>query len=127
KEHIDISHMKGQGWSKEEKLESFGWNRIPLEEIMVKNSTYTNTHLLKMRLIAAGLKKPACEACGLAWWNGKRISLELDHINGDRFDHRLENLRLLCPNVMLRPPVIGARTRRMDILVRLGINAGMVE
>ena len=27
-----------------------------------------------------------------------RIPLELDHINGDRHDNRIKNLRILCPN-----------------------------
>ena len=31
-------------------------------------------------------------------WCGKEITLELDHINGDNRDHRVQNLRLLCPN-----------------------------
>ena len=31
-------------------------------------------------------------------WMGKPMALELDHINGISNDHRLENLRFLCPN-----------------------------
>jgi HNH endonuclease len=40
-----------------------------------------------------------CELCGQGeLWQGHRMSLVLDHINGVRDDHRLENLRILCPN-----------------------------
>jgi hypothetical protein len=31
-------------------------------------------------------------------WNGKQITLILDHVNGVNSDDRVENLRLLCPN-----------------------------
>jgi Homeodomain-like domain-containing protein/HNH endonuclease len=41
----------------------------------------------------------ACESCELdPEWNGKPLTLELDHIDGDRLNNELSNLRLLCPN-----------------------------
>lgn len=71
----------------------------PLELILIANSTYTNTWRLKKRLINAGILKDECLDCGIGTeWNGKILSLQLDHINGINSDNRLENLRILCPN-----------------------------
>jgi DNA-binding CsgD family transcriptional regulator len=53
---------------------------------------------LKQRLLLAGLKDGRCERCGLSDWRGQPLSLALHHINGDRYDNRVENLELLCPN-----------------------------
>ena len=70
-----------------------------LDEILVENSTYTAMHRLKIRLFNAGLLEQKCSICGNnGEWNGKPLSLTLDHINGIHSDNRLENLRILCPN-----------------------------
>ena len=72
--------------------------QIPLEEILVENRNY-NSSTLKKRLIESGLKKDKCELCGCSnEWNGKPLILQLDHINGNHSDNRLENLRIVCPN-----------------------------
>jgi hypothetical protein len=70
----------------------------PLEEVLVTGSHYHRA-ALKRRLYDAGLKAPICELCSQdELWNGRRMTLILDHINGDATDHRLDNLRIVCPN-----------------------------
>ncbi len=71
---------------------------ISLEEILEGKHPQYQTFKLKNRLIQCGLKINQCEECGISEWNDKPIAIELDHINGNSRDHRIENLRMLCPN-----------------------------
>jgi len=71
---------------------------VPLEKILVENSSFSRSHL-KKRLIKNGLLEKKCQICGMEpTWNNNPLSLVLDHINGVNNDNRIENLRLLCPN-----------------------------
>lgn len=73
--------------------------KIPLEEILVENSTFTNNTDLKKKLFEARVLKNICYECGqLPEWNEKPLVLQLDHINGINNDNRKQNLQILCPN-----------------------------
>lgn len=97
---IDLDPLRRSSVAKVKRdLVSFGRiKQIPIEEILVEGSSYSRYHL-KRRLIADGILPNQCFECGApAEWRGKPLSLILDHINGVPNDHRIGNLRLLCPN-----------------------------
>lgn len=91
----------------------------PLAEVLVVGSTYGRQHV-KRRLLAEGLKEPRCELCGQGEiWQGKPMSMILDHINGVRDDHRLENLRMVCPNCAATLDTHCGRRNRIERAKRL--------
>lgn len=95
-------------------------NIIPLEDILVKDSSYRNTHALKNKLYKSGLKLPKCEIieCGLELWLGKPAPLALDHINGKRSDNRIENLRILCYNCHGQTPTFSGKKMKKEIIIK---------
>lgn len=94
---FDTSHFTGKAHLRG-KTHDWG-RRRPLAEVLVRGSDYLNTSRIKRRLIKADLLANCCALCGLPpVWQGQPLVLVLDHINGIRDDHRIENLRLLCPN-----------------------------
>ena len=86
-------HMHGQAWNKGRKHGP----RRPLTEYLV-SGILVQSHSLKLRLIKEGVKEHKCEMCGITEWNGQPTPIELDHIDGNRYNNTIENLRILCPN-----------------------------
>ncbi|MBY8887958.1 HNH endonuclease [Streptomyces sp. PTM05] len=68
------------------------------------------------RLRKALLRTGIPEACALCrtgpWWMGEPLRLEVDHLNGDWWDNRIENLRILCPNCHATTDTFRGRKRR---------------
>ncbi|WP_327683857.1 HNH endonuclease signature motif containing protein [Streptomyces sp. NBC_00467] len=71
----------------------------------------TKTALLRRALDEIGVLH-VCDECGTGdTWRGKPLVLEIDHINGDRLDNRLENLRYLCPSCHSQTRTFARRVR----------------
>lgn len=90
--NLSISHILGQKWN-------FGSRsyKVSINDYL-SNKKFIYSHKLRIRLIEEGIKKKQCEICNNSTWNGKPLILELDHIDGNKKNNALSNLRILCPN-----------------------------
>ena len=114
--NIDCSHLK-KGY---ELMVEFNIGRKrPLEEILVRDSSYAGS-CLKRRLLKEGLIENICSECGQGSdWKGKPLVMVLDHINGINNDHRVENLRMLCPNCNSQQDTFAGRNNAVLNLSRI--------
>ena len=69
----------------------------PDSAVFTTNSTYSN-EMVKSRIVKNDMLEYKCSKCNIDSWCQETIVLDLDHINGDNRDNRIENLRYLCPN-----------------------------
>lgn len=70
----------------------------PIQEILEGKHPHYQTYKLKKRLIAESLKENKCDICGLTEWLGKPLNMELHHIDGNKYNHKIDNLMMICPN-----------------------------
>lgn len=71
---------------------------IQTKDILEGNQPQFQTFKLLKRLFKENIKERKCEICNITHWNNQFAPLELDHIDGNPYNHNLDNLRVLCPN-----------------------------
>ncbi len=108
---LSIGHFVGQGHRRGVP----GRDRKSAAEILVRleaGVSRTKTAQLRRALDDLGVLH-LCETCGVGdMWQGKRLVLEIDHVNGDRLDNRRENLRYLCPSCHSQTKTFANRSPR---------------
>lgn len=92
-------YKPNQGLKGSKKKRKEGNDKFFLSDIIYegKHPQY-QTNKLRNRLFSEGLKEEKCEKCDIIDWNGERVSFELNHKDGNRFNHYYTNLEILCPN-----------------------------
>jgi hypothetical protein len=116
---IDLDHLHGRAWANGVSRSA---RRVALRSYL-RRGQLVHGSTLRRRLVEEGLKDHRCEACNLIRWRGRSIPLELDHIDGDRTNNELQNLRLLCPNChALTPTYRGRNIGRGQEPIEVGDN-----
>lgn len=107
--NLDYSIFKG----KSAVIKITKLNNVRKEDILKENCKHQRT-VLRRYVIKNNLIPYKCSICGCTEWQGKTLSLELDHINGINNDNRLENLRFLCPNCHSQTSTYGSRNQQLN-------------
>lgn len=89
-------------------------SKIDLEKILTKNSLF-NIKNIKRRIIEENLLEYKCKICeNIGQWMGRKLCLQIDHINGVSNDNRIENIRFLCPNCHSQTDTWGSKNRKQE-------------
>lgn len=79
------------------------WKQQSLHRMLTAAVETLSREALRQRLLIE--QKGVCKNCANPpIWMGKSITLEIDHIDGNRQNKKRENLRLLCPNCHAQTP-----------------------
>lgn len=88
-------------------------HKVNASDILKPNCKHARS-VLRRYVIKNNLIPYRCAICGCVEWQGRTLSLELDHINGINNDNRIENLRFLCPNCHSQTTTYGSRNQQRN-------------
>lgn len=92
-EKMNIQYDGRKDWAKGKKLDTH--YKTAIEYAKQDN---VKGWMLKQKLIRDGLREDKCEICGVTYWQGVHLPLELHHKDRNHFNNDLNNLQILCPN-----------------------------
>ena len=88
---------------------------VPLHEILEGKHPSYHYGTLKRRLLRAAILKNECDECHITEWNGKKLNMHMDHIDGNPRNHKRDNLRMLCPNCHAQTDTYSKKNKNINI------------
>lgn len=96
--NIDTSHFLGKSSYTGNRRKPEHRGKFTAENILVDTHTERiATRILKRLMLDKNIVY-RCNNCGLDSWLNEKILLEIDHIDNNRLNCKIDNLQFLCPN-----------------------------
>ena len=106
---FDTSHFLSQSFNSTINLKQ-SWDYY----LIKSNKTRRLSAKISRRALIEFGREYKCEICSnVGEWNGKKLTLQVDHINGDKSNNLPENLRFLCPNCHTQTCNFGSKKRKV--------------
>jgi len=105
KKKISEGILKSEWWLKCDYSHNSSDEKIEKQKETWKAKRNFNTaHIFSIKKWIKEERGHKCEECGVEEWNGKRLPMEVDHIDGNTKNNDLTNLKVLCPNCHSQTP-----------------------
>jgi len=84
--------------------------RLNYHDIIINGKRHKFNRGIKDYLLKNNYKENKCEECGIIEWNEKPLVCQIHHKDGDRYNNKLDNLQMLCPNCHTQTPTWGCHS-----------------
>ncbi len=123
RDKADISHIKiGVGSNRGRSFKRKYTSKDQVIEILNNNEIHAKGQIKDLIIKFKILDNTHCSICNHDdIWNGQKLVMQLDHIDGQSDNDRLNNLRFICPNCHTQTPTHAGKRQKYRFHLNLEV------